>query len=63
MNELKDPACFARRGHRRRMARRGAAAGRTIEVIDPTTQGVLGTVPDAPADLSGGKSSGQFRPG
>ncbi|MGO7624044.1 aldehyde dehydrogenase family protein, partial [Rhizobium ruizarguesonis] len=25
---------------------RGAAAGRTIEVIDPSTQHVLGTVPD-----------------
>jgi succinate-semialdehyde dehydrogenase/glutarate-semialdehyde dehydrogenase len=45
MNDLKDKSLFREDGLIGGEWR-GAAAGRTIEVIDPATQGVLGTVPD-----------------
>ncbi len=45
MNDLKDKSLFREDGLIGGEWR-GAAAGRKIEVIDPATQGVLGTVPD-----------------
>ncbi|WP_087003996.1 NAD-dependent succinate-semialdehyde dehydrogenase [Rhizobium sullae] len=45
MNELKDTSLFREHGLINGEWR-GAAAGRIIEVIDPATQEVLGTVPD-----------------